>query len=416
MVTAPAFLVYSALVWVYLLFRLGSYPRSVSRCTDTRTYEHVAGLSLWDWRFYAGERGFTVPLFLKLVHGPDWQGQAQLAISIVSWLVLAAVVARSVRNAWLRVAAFAVVLAFSLTTQVVLWDAILMSESLTLSLTALLLAAWIQLVRAPRPLWVAAVLACSLLWVFARDTNAYVVLAVAALVAVTLLRNDHRRLKLALAVGCCAIFALDYGSAEAGKRWLQPMKDVVTYRVIPNRSLRHYFVARGLDLHSNYPESAWLRHDARSVYVRYLVTHPVYTLAQPFHGRQKALFSTPGNAASLIDPNVLPCSGDLHRQFLPLPAPLVKVFFPRGVALVLGLTLGVLVAAGVVFRVAGADRAWLVPLGALLTVYPHLLVVWHQSGLEVDRHAFEAAALLRLGVFLLAVFVLDRALTAVRRR
>jgi hypothetical protein len=53
-----------------------------------------------------------------------------------------------------------------------------------------------------------------------------------------------------------------------------------------------------------------------------------------------------------------------------------------------------------------------VPLAILLTTYPHFLVAWHQSGVEVDRHAFEAALLLRIAGFLLAVFALDRALVA----
>jgi hypothetical protein len=415
-VSAPSFLVYAALVWAYLLFRLGSYPRNVVACGDTATYEHVAGLALSSWRFWAGERGFTVPLFLKLFHTPNWRGDAQLAFSICSWLALAAATARCVRVGWLRVAAFAAVLAFSLTTAIVLWDAILMSESLTLSLTALLLAAWLELVRSPRPLWAGVVLAVSVLWVFARDTNAYVVLVVAALVALTLIRGNHRRLKVALAVGCGAIFALGYGSAEAGTRWLQPMRDVVTHRVLLDRSLRTYFVARGLDPQSNYPESAWMRHDARSVYLRYLVTHPGYTLAGPFHGRQQTLFSTPGNAASLLDPNVGPCSGDLDAQFLPFPRALQRVVFPHGVALVIGLTLATLAAAALVFRVAGAERIWLVPLGVLVTTYPHFLAVWHLSGLEVDRHAFEATLLLRLAVLLLIVFVLDRALGIVKSR
>src|SRR5581483_2316232 len=113
----------------------------------------------------------------------------------------------------------------------------------TFALMALLLAAWILLVRSPRPLWAGSVLLLSLLWAFARDTNAYVLAVVAVLVALSLLRPERRHLKLVLAVGCCAIFLLDYGSAQAGKRWLQPMVDIIDHRVLTTPAMERFFVA-----------------------------------------------------------------------------------------------------------------------------------------------------------------------------
>jgi hypothetical protein len=38
--------------------------------------------------------------------------------------------------------------------------------------------------------------------------------------------------------------------------------------------------------------------------------------------------------------------------------------------------------------------------------------VWHFSGYEVDRHAFQAALLLRFAVLLLLIFTLDHALVS----
>jgi Kef-type K+ transport system membrane component KefB len=91
------------------------------------------------------------------------------------------------------------------------------------------------------------------------------------------------------------------------------------------------------------------------------------------------------------------------------------VFFPRGIGLVCVLIVIVLAGAALVARRFGPERSWLVPIGLLLTTYPHLLVVWHQSGIEVDRHALEAALLLRLGLLLLAAFAIDRALAGRER-
>lgn len=385
------------------------------RLTDTASYEQVARLAVWNWRFYAGERGFTIPLFFKIFQTSESRAVAQLVFSIIAWLVLAAVVARCIDARWLRPVAFAVVLAVSLTTEVVLWDALLLSESVTFSLMALLIAAWILLVRSPRKLWVGVVLLLALLWAFARDTNAYVVVVVAVLVALTLSRPEHRPLKLVLALGCCAIFLLDYGSAQAGKRWFRPMVDVIAHRVLTTPALERDFVAHGFDPSSNWPVGAFVRNSSQGIYGDYLLGHPGYTLLAPFHGHQQAPYSTSDNAASLIDPNLSIYNDNADHRFLPLPSPLERIFFPRGVALVLALLAIALVVADAVAWLLGWSLVWLVPLGILVTTYPHFLVAWHESGVEVDRHAFEAALLLRLATFLLFLFALDRAAVAASR-
>jgi hypothetical protein len=407
---AWTFPIYSSLVCLYVLFRVGSFTNMPDRVTDTPSYETVARHAPWDWRFYSGGRGFTYPLFLKLFHGSESRTVAQLVFSTAAWLVLAAVVASCIRGRRLRPIAFAAILGFSLTTEVVLWDTVLLSESVTFALAALLLAAWILLVRSPRVRWAAAVLVLSLFWAFARDTNAYVALVIAVLVGLTLVRPDHRRLKAVLVAGLCAIFLLGYVSADAGKRWLQPMIDIVDHRVINTPSMERYFVAHGFPAHTNWPLGSWIRNHSRSTYLSYLLKHPGYALITPLHGRQQTLWTTSSNAASLVDPNV--AADNASHRFLPLPGRAEKILFPRGVALVCALLMIVLAGAGLVARRFGWERLWLAPLALLLTTYPHFLVVWHQSGIEVDRHALEAALLLRIGLLLLALFAIDRALSS----
>jgi hypothetical protein len=407
--TTSTLALYSGLALVYAAFRVGSFTNMVDRVTDTPTYERVAALALWNWRFYAGERGFTIPLFFKIFQTTESRAVAQLVFSTIAWLVLAGVVARCIEAAWLRPIVFAVVLLVSLTTEVVLWDALLLSESVTFALMALLIAAWLLLVRSPRPLWAGAVLVLSLFWAFARDTNAYVLLVVGVLVALTVYRPEHRRLKLVLALGCCAIFLLDYGSAQAGKRWLQPMVDIIDHRVLTTPGMERYFVAHRFDPNSNWPIGDFVRNASQGVYADYLLGHPGYTLFAPFRGHQQALYSTADNAASLIDPNLSIYNDNASHRFLPLPSSLERIFFPRGIPVVLALLAIVAVFSGVVAGLAGWSFVWLVPMGILLTTYPHFLVAWHQSGVEVDRHALEAALLLRLGTFLLLLFAVDRA-------
>jgi hypothetical protein len=406
MVAARTFPLYAGLVALYVLFRVGSFTNKPVRLTDTVGYEQAAHRALWDWHFWAGLRGFTIPLFFKIVPTAESRIVVQLVLSIAAWLVLAAVVGRAIRTKWLRFAAVLVVLGLSTTTEVVLWDALLLSESITFALAALLVAAWLSFVRAPRRSAVAAILVVSVLWSFARDTNAYVLAAVAILVALTAIRPSQRRLKAVLAVGCAAIAALTYASADVGKRWVQPMEDIVNHRVIPSPPLERYFQAHGLRPGTNWVASGWLERRSRSVYVDYLVSHPGYALAGPFHGRQQVPYSTARNVASLLDPELAIYNDNASSRFLPLPRATNDVFFPRGVALLCVLIVVALALTGL----ARLPVVALVPLGLLVTTYPHFLVVWHQSGLEVDRHALEASLLLRVALFLLLLFALDRLL------
>jgi hypothetical protein len=177
--------------------------------------------------------------------------------------------------------------------------------------------------------------------------------------------------------------------------------------------MEHYFVARGFDPNTNWPIGSWLRNRSQGVYASYLLTHPGYTLTAPFHGSQQALYSTADNAASLIDPNLKIYDDNANHRFLPLPSRLEPIFFPRGIVLVGVLLALTLVAAAAVTRFAGASLVWVVPVAILVTTYPHFLVAWHQSGVEVDRHAFEAALLLRIAGFMLALFAFDQALVAI---
>jgi len=412
---ARPFVWYGALATLYALCRIGSFTNIGDRVSDTPTYEHVAHSALWSSGFWTGERGFTIPLFFKIFQSTESRIIAQLLLSTIAWIVLAAAVARCMRHSTLRPLAFAVVLAFSLTTEIILWDTLLLSESVTFALCALLIAAWLQLVRSPSWLWVGTVLLLSLLWVFARDTNAYVLLVVGAMVALSILRGEHRRLKVVLALGCSIIFVLDYGSAQAGRRWLLPMENIVSYRVLPDPSMRAFFVARGFDPNSNWPIGRWMSNRSETVYGAYLLEHPGHTLFQPFYGHQRALYSSGSNAASLIDPNLSIYDDNASHRFLALPAGLDRILFPRGIAVVLALLAVLLMAGALIWRFLGLTSAWLVPVGILATTYPHFIVTWQQSGVEVDRHALEAAMLLRLAGFILALLFADRVVTYAKK-
>ena len=152
--------------------------------------EAWASTGLW-----AGSRPPLVPVVLKLV-GEDASAFVhwQAAVAVLCWVALAVSVATVVpgRGRWFAAAA---VVAVSLTSAVTMWERSVLSESLALSLLALLLAAALQLAQGITGWRVAALLAVAALWSATRDSHASVLLVAgsAALVKAAVLRMRSRR-------------------------------------------------------------------------------------------------------------------------------------------------------------------------------------------------------------------------------
>jgi hypothetical protein len=127
-----------------------------------------------------GDRpGFVVQALYALVRRQDVAVVAQLLLSITSWLTLAAVVYRSLRkNVWTAVTAALVVVLFSLLPPVVMWDRMLLTESVSLSAAVLWLSAVTTVWRRSSGTSAAALAVASSLAVATRPQNIVVVLPV----------------------------------------------------------------------------------------------------------------------------------------------------------------------------------------------------------------------------------------------
>jgi hypothetical protein len=393
-----ALALYAGAAVAYGLARLGSFTGIPSRVSDTPGYERTAHAAIFSWRFFAGERPFTVPLLYRAVGGDHGRIVAQLVFSTVCWLVLAWAVSRSLKWQRMRPWAALLVLLFSLTAPVIMWDTVLLSESVTISLFALAVALALLVVQ--RPTWwlVGGFVATIGLWVFARDSNAYVAACVAVAAALMAIRPGFRREKAAVALGCLAFAGAGYASANHGGRWWAPMWDVWTQRIEPSPQKKAYFAARAHGKN-------WFDDQARTIYADYLLSHPAYALTQPFHGTQKLSVSSTSNLASVLAPDLTAYNDNAVHRVAPLPTSVGRIIWLDGAVLVLA-ALGVVLLAA--FHLArGRNPAWIVPLVLIVTTYPASLVAWHMSGQEVDRHAIGGALGLRFGILLLALLLVD---------
>ncbi|HEX6418007.1 MAG TPA: hypothetical protein VFZ77_05910 [Acidimicrobiales bacterium] len=388
-----------------------------------------ASLGLW-----AGQRPAGPALLLKAVGGDQTSYiAAQAAIAVACWAALAAAVAAAVADRRVRVAAVAAVVAFSLTSPVTMWDRSVLSESLAVSLLALVVAAGLRLAAGATPRRVALLLAALASWALVRDTHGAVALvggaAVAVAVAVSWLleRQDRwrvpwrgvaardRRPWTAFAAGAVALGVLVGWASSHGERHLFPLGNVYEVRVLPYPDRVAWFVDRGMpqgevfagpgarpphvledgvpvlyvaeDDPALAPWRAWLESDGRQALARYVVSHPSYALFEPLRSPERAFNNAFGD-----------------REFY---APLDMRHVPlvdRGFALPTTVVLAV--GAGVLGWLIGRGRwspAMAVGLVAAVLAVPHGLVAWHSDGMETARHLVVPALQVHLGVLLMVV-------------
>jgi hypothetical protein len=213
--------------------------------------------SLWSWEGRLGPlagirtwwldgRSPTVPFFYKLAgNTPRSIAIFQVCFSIICWGLLALLVARAVHFAWLKPFAFLIVLVFSLSAPVIMWDGFILSDSISFALMALLIANFFWLLESWD--WRKAVLALfvGLLWVFSRDTNAWVILMLAGSFIIMAAWWRSRRYLL-MGAAFVLIFEANEISQSYSHRWTSPFINVVGRRILPNPEWTAYFAGLGM--------------------------------------------------------------------------------------------------------------------------------------------------------------------------
>lgn len=366
---------------------------------DTSAYLSLAATPLGSLTFWLGPRPPLLPLFLKLVGTePARVAFAQVCVSTVGWGWLAVAVARCQTSGVGRTFALGAVLAISLTSAVVQWDRLLLSESLSLSLMAATLAGALELTRTWR-LWCAVLVVClAILWSGARDGNGLMLGLLGGAVAVMNVIGSRARRWFVLAGTAAAICLASQAAAGASERWEFPFYNVVAQRVLPDASARDYFKSHGmpvtpalLRLSGQWASTqdgaffrdpglatfrSWSLQHGRSTYAGMLASRPLATLRGPW--KDRAAILTPDVSAY----GTLPAASSVQALTDVLAAPWVALL--AGVAGLAGLLLR---------RPSRVSAVLACFAGAALA---GLLIVWHADAMEVPRHELATAIQLRL--------------------
>jgi len=410
----------AAAAFIYLQF----VPhRGVHTFPDS--YEYIEGSkpALTDPRVYTAPRPALPLLFYKLVGTqPESFVPVQQAVDVLAWASLGLAAAWVVRRALSAGLALAVFALYSLSWNIAGWAQLLLSESLTLSLFAAVVAMTLLWLDQPsRGRW-AGLAGASVLFALARDNTPWLALVWGGLLAgaAGLTKAPGRRVRLVHAGGyllvALAVAAVQAAGASAGRRFERPLGNVILQRILPDAAYAVWFRAHGMpdeatrlnsgrswieDLNATPAGPAhirefvgWLRAAGRGTYARFLIEHPAYVFGRPWRDRE------------LVFARRL-------RNYVAQPRPMTAiqrvaeaVGTPGDLRLVLSFVLTG-IASGAFFRGGRVAPALLLPAGLWAAAIANGLMCYHADAMEVARHCFLTAVGANTAMLVAMVLLLD---------
>jgi hypothetical protein len=401
------------------VINLSEAVKKVKTTADTTSYVRISKEPIFDIEFLAAARPFVFPLLLKLLgNNPEKVVWAQGLFSTLSWSVLAVAVAYSLHFSFLKLAGFALVLLLSLYRHIIGWDSVLLTESLSLSLMALFITGWLWLLHGWRWQRAVFVLILGVLWMFCRDTNAWVVLMVAAfLFLLVTLRLIHKKYILLSAVFIVMFFLSDR-SADLGGRWIFPFQNVLGQRILPDAKAVTFFASCGMPVSSDLAQLAgefasgldrafyndpalesyrtWLHQAGKTCYIKWLLSEPLESFKHPV-----AEFNTLMRLENIQ-------SFLFSRRFSSiLPARLEAMLYPPQQPWVAFLAACGIILAAVFTRAWTYNKTWWVAILLIILVFPHYFIVWHGDVMGIYRHVVSVSIQFYLGLWILALLIAD---------
>jgi len=387
----------------------------------------------------------TVPLVYWLVPNDVVRVTFQVVLAAVSWWALAWAAGLLVRDARVRIAIRLVLLAIGLAAPVVSWNSLILSESISLSLTALAIAAWLQFARRRDATSGVLVVAAMVLWTFARQPHVLfaALVALAAIAYAALASGPQRRVATGVAAALVVATAVGFFEIQRNQTISRTnVASVIQQRILPNRDWTLWFVRHGMPYSREIAGYAgvpfnyqphdetdrrwvrWINTHGTGLYLRFVLEHPDYLWLKPlpfFPGEQPSLRHDSVSPFARLEPSPTPSllspivNYGRHRNVL--PSVVDRILFDQGeigdILVVLGVGLTITVGA---WRRFGPDPRVAVPAVAAVFVIPQAYAVWLSGGEavgELDRLSIVNAVQLRVALWILLALAVDR--FAVRR-
>jgi hypothetical protein len=148
---------------------------------------------------------------------------------------------------------------------------------------------------------------CAILWVGARDTNAYLLLFSGLILAIKLVSCSQKKNVAVTIIAFITIFLLSYASADISKRWVFPLRNVITRRVLTSEYYAIFFEhsfgckmpmspelkmttgGQSRELFSEdealVPFKTWLVEKGKTCFMLSMLRNPRDTIMRPFENR-----------------------------------------------------------------------------------------------------------------------------------
>ena len=395
---------------------------------DSAIYILSARSPVWSHRFLAGPGPFGFLLLAKLAaRNLRAIVIVQTVLTAAAWVFLAATVVAVLRTNVTRWIALFAILGLGLIPEVLQWNAIISTESLSISTLCVVVALGLTVVVRGRRRDLIAFIAALFAFAFTRDTNALLVGVVALVALVAAVRPNWRARGLAIGIAglVFAFTASTLSNAADPPRWYWPIGETVSIRLLADPGATRYLVAHGFPLDAatrglprSYifivedvvhgrayaPLRAWLRTDGRRVYFEYLLTHPGWTIRKPFDDRQR-LFGSIVEVYGIA----------YHIQPRGLYNVIAWGVAPHSIPFTELWLLAVALALGWCWWQRRSRRPVVMVVGlALLLSIVGFYASWHGDALEADRHALTAAIQLRIALWIGTVLVVDALIARTR--
>lgn len=321
---------YASLI-ILLVFTVGIYIRaswygdlrlSIANA-ETDSYISASRAPLFSWKMFAGQRLFTTNLIFKMANDaencpiisygkPGIGEEAERAVqpcfdkiallqnylSICGWPFLGWMLARRLKNPFVKIFAATSIMLFGFTPQIAEWDSVLSPESLSLSMFAILLGFALEVVlrtaSSEKPfasrtdqMLLAVLIVWYILWVFVRDVHLYAIPITLVLLLPLLFARKFRAAKpLYYASGALLLFfVIGYLSARDSLRATRfPLMNSLDVYILPYPSRVEFFKGYGMpekeaqDYRDAPIYQAWADENAAKAYAAFLLTHPGFVV------------------------------------------------------------------------------------------------------------------------------------------
>ncbi len=380
---------------------------------DTTIYQSLSHQPLLSAALWTSVKPPLTALMLKVFPTPQGFAWAQGVVYVVSCLTLVAVVCSFFARRWAQLVATTVLLGVASSTPMTLWNRSVLSDSLSVSLVLLGVAAGLVAVRSPTRCNLVLVVVALALNVENRYAQLASVAVVGGLLVAAGIATRRRSLygSTLVVVGLCAVAVAGLGVLQESTSGLTASEtsDIYLVRVFPFPGEVAWFAAHGMPDAQGINAAAgattampgaskvvvvpdpalehWVATEGSWTYLEWLAEHPSELVSQPLERPELAF-----NFAN----------GDLEF-YAPLgqsPSPLDPVVWPAWWWLVLlGVPGVVLVALRRLWRhpmvVVGVV---LVPVGILQMGF-----AWFAAAQETTRHTLDGFVEVRLGVLLVVL-------------